>query len=85
MLGWRLSDPKSDILLHNRPMNCLLGRQIETKDKAINIGMTNKSIFQDTDVYEKIIAQLSINSDNVMTIPINDLSLFPAGQLAALF
>lgn len=47
--------------------------------------MTNKSIFQDTDVYEKIIAQLSTNSENVMTVPINDSSLFPAGQLSALF
>lgn len=66
-------------------MNCLLGRQIVTKGGTINIGMTNKSVFQDMDMFSKIIAQLSTNNDNVMNVILNDSSLFPAGLLAGLF
>ena len=36
-------------------------------------------------MFAKIIAQLSTTSDNVMSVILNDSSLFPAGQLAALF
>lgn len=84
-VGWNIIEPSGDVMLYDKGLNCLMGRQV-LLDNGVKIKaeLFSKFLFGDLTTYSRIISSLSNNTGNVVVLPIDQASAFPKDEIASL-